>query len=97
MTVSGFMCGSTVLDKDGVSAAVVTAEMAAHLAEQGVTLHQQLHKIYSTYVVCTVCPGGKKECQVAFSLVYSCSAGVTIFPIKCIFFLLNSLLTHSFT
>ena len=42
----GFMCGTNVLDKDGVSAAVVVAEMATHLAAQGITLKQQLIKIY---------------------------------------------------
>ena len=40
------MCGTTVLDKDGVSAAMVMAEMATYLAREGVTLAQQLEKIY---------------------------------------------------
>ena len=39
------MCGTTVLDKDGISAAVVVAEMASHLAETGSTVLQQLHNI----------------------------------------------------
>ena len=43
---SGFMCGSTVLDKDGISAGVVASEMANHLASEGLTLLQQLSKIY---------------------------------------------------
>ncbi|OCT93418.1 glucose 1,6-bisphosphate synthase [Xenopus laevis] len=45
----GFMCGTSVLDKDGVSAAVVVAEMAAFLDSNSVTLEQQLEKIYETY------------------------------------------------
>lgn len=45
----GFMCGTNVLDKDGVSAAVVVAEMAAHVALQGMTLKQQLENIYKEY------------------------------------------------
>ncbi len=43
------MCGTNVLDKDGVSAAVVAAELAAHLAEKGVSLKQQLQNIYTKY------------------------------------------------
>ena len=43
---SGFMCGTNVLDKDGVSAAVVAAEMASYLADQGISLKQQLGNIY---------------------------------------------------
>ena len=42
----GFMCGSSVLDKDGVSAAAVCAEMATHVYGQGLTLGQQLENIY---------------------------------------------------
>nr|XP_056714344.1 glucose 1,6-bisphosphate synthase [Euleptes europaea] len=45
----GFMCGTSVLDKDGVSAAVVTAEMAAFLDTKSQTLAQQLMEIYKTY------------------------------------------------
>ncbi|XP_063162075.1 glucose 1,6-bisphosphate synthase [Candoia aspera] len=45
----GFMCGTSVLDKDGVSAAVVIAEMAACLETKGQTLAHQLTEIYKTY------------------------------------------------
>ncbi|XP_041438714.1 glucose 1,6-bisphosphate synthase-like [Xenopus laevis] len=45
----GFMCGTSVLDKDGVSAAVVVAEMAAFLDSNRVTMEQQLETIYETY------------------------------------------------
>ncbi|XP_069059902.1 glucose 1,6-bisphosphate synthase [Pleurodeles waltl] len=45
----GFMCGTAVLDKDGVSAAVVTAEMASYLQERNLTLVQQLANIYEKY------------------------------------------------
>ncbi|XP_029303125.1 glucose 1,6-bisphosphate synthase isoform X2 [Cottoperca gobio] len=45
----GFMCGSLVPEKDGVSSAAVVAEMAAYLHEQNLSLHQQLLNIYQTY------------------------------------------------
>ncbi|XP_036380206.1 glucose 1,6-bisphosphate synthase-like [Megalops cyprinoides] len=45
----GFMCGSMVRDKDGVSAAVVVAEMAAYLNLKNLTLSQQLANIFETY------------------------------------------------
>ncbi|NWU96498.1 PGM2L synthase, partial [Upupa epops] len=45
----GFMCGTAVLDKDGVSAAVVVAEMAAFLDTKSLRLAQQLLRIYDTY------------------------------------------------
>lgn len=45
----GFMCGTAVLDKDGVSAAVVIAEMASYLETKNLTLAQQLTEIYEMY------------------------------------------------
>ena len=45
----GFMCGSVVLDKDGVSAAAVCAEMATYLQECGKSLKEQLEEIYNKY------------------------------------------------
>lgn len=45
----GFLCGTSVLDKDGVSAAVVVAEMASYLEAMNVTLNEQLIKVYETY------------------------------------------------
>ncbi|KAL2095911.1 hypothetical protein ACEWY4_008059 [Coilia grayii] len=45
----GFLCGSMVPDKDGVSAAVVVAEMATYLHTKNLTLDQQLQNIYETY------------------------------------------------
>ncbi|XP_028910085.1 glucose 1,6-bisphosphate synthase [Ornithorhynchus anatinus] len=45
----GFLCGTSVLDKDGVSAAVVVAEMASYLDTKNLTLAQQLVNIYETY------------------------------------------------
>lgn len=48
---SGFMCGTSVLDKDGISAAMVVAEMAVHLQEQGISVKQQLDKVYEKYVL----------------------------------------------
>uniref|UniRef100_A0A3B5QVC6 Phosphoglucomutase 2-like 1 n=1 Tax=Xiphophorus maculatus TaxID=8083 RepID=A0A3B5QVC6_XIPMA len=45
----GFLCGSIVPEKDGVSAAVVVAEMAAYLQTRKLSLNQQLQNIYRTY------------------------------------------------
>lgn len=45
----GYMCGSTVLDKDGISGAAVITEFATHLYEQHSTLDKQLDQIYSKY------------------------------------------------
>ncbi|XP_028276050.1 glucose 1,6-bisphosphate synthase [Parambassis ranga] len=45
----GFLCGSMVPEKDGVSSAVVVAEMAAYLHTKNLSLNQQLHNIYQTY------------------------------------------------
>ncbi|KAF2365422.1 Alpha-D-phosphohexomutase alpha/beta/alpha domain I [Trinorchestia longiramus] len=45
----GFMNGVEVLDKDGVSAGVYMAELAAYLHTKGLTLHEQLNAIYETY------------------------------------------------
>jgi len=46
----GFMCGTTVIDKDGISAAVVTAEMTAYLYSQGTTVLQQLSHLHDKFV-----------------------------------------------
>jgi phosphomannomutase len=43
----GFMCGTEVLDKDGVSAAVHVAEMAAFLSSRGLSLKGKLHELFS--------------------------------------------------
>ncbi|XP_047450564.1 glucose 1,6-bisphosphate synthase [Mugil cephalus] len=45
----GFLCGSMVPEKDGVSCAVVVAEMSSYLYEQKLSLKQQLLNIYQTY------------------------------------------------
>ncbi|OXA53066.1 phosphoglucomutase-2 [Folsomia candida] len=45
----GFMVGTTVLDKDGISAGLRVAEMAVQLEKDGLTLNQQLIKIYEKY------------------------------------------------
>ncbi|KAK9399180.1 phosphoglucomutase-2 [Crotalus adamanteus] len=45
----GYMCSPLVLDKDGVSAAVITAEMSSFLATKNMTLSQQLKNIYTEY------------------------------------------------
>lgn len=45
----GYMCGTMVLDKDGVSAAVVMAEFASHLYAKGMTVEKQLEAIYGKY------------------------------------------------
>nr|DBA32306.1 TPA: hypothetical protein GDO54_000107 [Pyxicephalus adspersus] len=46
---NGYMCGTAVLDKDGVSAAVVVAEMAVYLDSINMSLNQQLVHIYEKY------------------------------------------------
>ncbi|KAI1903509.1 hypothetical protein AGOR_G00027920 [Albula goreensis] len=65
----GFMCGSMVRDKDGVSAAVVVAELAAYLDSKNLTLSQQLANIFeiygshiskTSYVICRDPPTIKK-------------------------------------
>ncbi|MEE6462274.1 hypothetical protein FKM82_001538 [Ascaphus truei] len=45
----GYMCCPFVLDKDGVSAAVIAAELASYLATKKVTLYQQLNSIFNKY------------------------------------------------
>ncbi|XP_048244066.1 phosphoglucomutase-2-like isoform X2 [Haliotis rufescens] len=45
----GFMCGTKVLDKDGVSAAAVMAEMATFLYNHDSTLAKQLEEIFNKY------------------------------------------------
>jgi phosphoglucomutase/phosphopentomutase len=45
----GFMFGRNVVDKDGVSAAVVAAEMRYELEKQGLTFSKKLEELYSTY------------------------------------------------
>lgn len=47
----GFMCGSKVLDKDGISAAVHVAELASYLETIGLTLLDKLQEIYAEYVI----------------------------------------------
>lgn len=42
----GFMVGTAVLDKDGVSAAAYVAQMATILYAKGVTLNEQLQRLY---------------------------------------------------
>ena len=45
----GFAVGGRVVDKDGVSAAVVMAELAIHVHQAGKTLVDQLAEIYRIY------------------------------------------------
>ncbi len=42
----GFMMGTMVLDKDGISAGIRVAELAAFLTKDGLTLQDQLEKLY---------------------------------------------------
>ena len=46
----GFMCGTTVLDKDGVSALIRALELISHLNKNGCTLNDKLLDLYKTYV-----------------------------------------------
>lgn len=41
------MCSPVVLDKDGVSAAVIAAEMSSFLGTKNISLSQQLKAIYN--------------------------------------------------
>lgn len=43
---AGYMCSPSVLDKDGVSAAAIAAEMISYLATKNKSLSQQLTSIY---------------------------------------------------
>jgi len=45
----GFMCGSQVLDKDGVSASVVMGELVNHVYSEMSSLSKQLEIIYQRY------------------------------------------------
>lgn len=45
----GFMCGTSVLDKDGVGGAMQISQLAAHLQRQGLSLNQQLDNIFKIY------------------------------------------------
>ncbi|XP_043525549.1 phosphoglucomutase-2 isoform X2 [Frieseomelitta varia] len=45
----GFMCGSKVRDKDGISAGMHLAELAAYLETMGLTLLDLLNEIYIQY------------------------------------------------
>ncbi|XP_072333606.1 glucose 1,6-bisphosphate synthase [Scyliorhinus torazame] len=45
----GFLCGTLMFDKDGVSAAVIVAEIAAYLETRSLTITDQLNSIYRTY------------------------------------------------
>lgn len=47
----GFMCGSNVLDKDGISAGMHVAELSAYLETMGFTLCEKLDEIYAQYVI----------------------------------------------
>lgn len=42
----GFMCGTKVLDKDGISAGTRVAELSAYLEKMGLTLFDKLQEIY---------------------------------------------------
>jgi len=43
----GFMCGTAVLDKDGISAGIRAAEMAAFLSSNGMSLRDKLDELFS--------------------------------------------------
>ncbi len=45
----GYTVGDLVRDKDGISAAVLFAELAAHLAAEGRTLADELERLYRRY------------------------------------------------
>ncbi|XP_063061690.1 glucose 1,6-bisphosphate synthase [Engraulis encrasicolus] len=83
----GFLCGGMVPDKDGVSAAVVVAEMAAYLHTKNLTLNQQLQNIFeiygyhistTSYVICNDPPTVKK----IFSRIRNFE-GENVYPKSC--------------
>ncbi|CAM1315130.1 PGM2 (predicted) [Pycnogonum litorale] len=45
----GYMCGTRVLDKDGITAAVMVAEMVTHLDKNKISLYDQLQNVYKMY------------------------------------------------
>lgn len=45
----GYMCCPAVLDKDGVSAAAIAAELTSYISKQGSSLSKQLTAIYEEY------------------------------------------------
>ena len=45
----GFLCGRYARDKDGVAAALLIAEVAAHYAARGLTLFDGLNELYDEY------------------------------------------------
>lgn len=45
----GFMCGTTVLDKDGISAAMDALQLAVYLEKQKSNLSEHLKHIYNIY------------------------------------------------
>lgn len=57
----GYMFGTTVLDKDGITAAAVMAEFAGWLRSQNKTFHSQLEELYHrsvnswAYALCVIC------------------------------------------
>jgi len=57
----GYMFGTTVLDKDGITAAAVMAEFAGWLHSQNKTFHSQLEDLYHrsvnswAYALCVIC------------------------------------------
>lgn len=44
----GFMCGTTVLDKDGIGTLAAVCEMVSHLYNCNISLVQQLGTIFDT-------------------------------------------------
>ncbi|XP_047126037.1 phosphopentomutase isoform X1 [Hydra vulgaris] len=45
----GYMFGTQVLDKDGISAGVIMSELACVLHNEGITVAEQLEKLYEMY------------------------------------------------
>ncbi|XP_050524981.1 phosphopentomutase isoform X2 [Daktulosphaira vitifoliae] len=45
----GYMCGTSVLDKDGISAAIKVAELAIYLEKENSSLSSALETIYNVY------------------------------------------------
>ena len=46
----GFMFGTQVLDKDGISAGVIVSELASYLHHKGTTVTEHVKSLYDKYV-----------------------------------------------
>jgi hypothetical protein len=65
--------GSTVLDKDGVCAAAVAAELAVDVYKRGSTLAATLERIYDMCVTVCDCVCVRSHCSCSYGFHASCN------------------------